>query len=114
MKFDIFKLYIYSFLLFSTSLHWQGVPSEFRFQAGSSASARPVGMDLLQQWKSLMSKAIQDLELKLKRELNSATKEHIKLRNYLKTSTESFANWLADIENKISNIGMANSRIVSA
>lgn len=53
--------------------------------------ADPVGMDLLYQAKSLIEQPVQDLELKMKRELDLITKEQIALGVEVMTISKDFA-----------------------
>lgn len=77
--------------------------SKTPFQARSSVQAAPVDFSLLQQSKFLITEAIPELELKLKRELDLITKEQILLSDEFKTITGRFAYRLINVESNISH-----------
>lgn len=72
--------------------------SATRSRAGSSASSSPSGMVLLRQTKLLINEAVQEIELKMKGELDLMTKEQIALNRGVKVTTDGLTGRLTDVE----------------
>lgn len=78
--------------------------SAAHFQADSSVSADLAGMVLLQKELSLIEDAVEDLELKTKGQVDLVTEDRTALREEAKTTTESFADRLVVMENKVNHL----------
>lgn len=86
--------------------------SKTRSWAGRSPPAE-LNFKLLPHSKSLAGEAIQDLELKLRKEFGFVVKEQTKLRNELKSIIDGFACWQVGMENKINIMAMPHLQIAS-
>lgn len=96
-------LFFFTFFCFSYFLFFlnEDMTLTTRFRAGSPALAGLAAMDLLQNSKSLVAEAIQELKLKLKDELDLMIKKQIALREDFRIITEGFDDWLFAIKGRI-------------